>query len=94
MKAPRNPKFYVEMVIATVLSLLASSLWTSWTTDFIKEHFENSHAAMLAFAIAITLMAILTLQLLFSSDDPPPGIHKSTMTTPHILYPSVIYERG
>lgn len=82
MKPPKNPKFYLEMVVATVLSLLAASLWTRWTEDFIRTYFDNSPSALLGFAIGITLLAVLLLQFLFSADEPRKTHHPSEKILP------------
>lgn len=56
----KDPKFYTELVIATVLSLVAASLWIEWTKGIVRMYF-NSDSALLGIALCITLLAIFCL---------------------------------
>lgn len=62
----RGMRFYTEMVVITVLSLVAASLWIEYTKGFVARHFNNNPSALAAVALLITLLAIGSLHLLFS----------------------------
>lgn len=57
----KDPKFYTELVIATVLSLVAASLWIEWTKGIVRSYFNSDTSALLGIALAITLLAIFCL---------------------------------
>lgn len=65
MNHPRkeNPKLYTEVVLVTILSLVASSLWIEWTKGFILKLCPEM---LLPFAFIITLLAVLILQIIFA----------------------------
>lgn len=63
----RGMRFYAEMVIITVLSLVSASLWIEYVKDFAARHFDGHPSALLAMALLLTLLAIGFLHLLFSS---------------------------
>ena len=59
-------RFYSEMIVVTVLSLLASSLWIEYTKGFIARHFHNDLSALFISALLMSLLAICFLHILFS----------------------------
>ncbi len=67
----RGLKFYSELIIVTVLSLLAASLWIEFTKGMVISHFGNMPAAWFGTAFVVSLVAIWFLNLLFS--DPAMG---------------------
>ena len=64
----KNVTFYTELVVTTVLSLLAASLWIEWTKDMVIEIFGTSRWALLGTALVVTLIAVFILKLLFTTE--------------------------
>jgi hypothetical protein len=62
----RSMRFYAEMIIVTVLSLVAASLWIEYVKGFVSRCFDNHPTAMLASAMVVTFMAIVVLNILFT----------------------------
>ena len=62
----RGMRFYAEMIVVTVLSLLAASLWIEYVKGFVARHFDGHPSALMAMALLITLLAIGSLHFLFS----------------------------
>jgi hypothetical protein len=67
----RGMRFYAEMIIVTVLSLVAANLWIEYVKGFILRNFPNDPAALIIAALIITFVAIALLHILFS--DLPKG---------------------
>lgn len=65
-------RFYSEMIIVTVLSLVAASLWIDYVKGIVTRHFENHPTAILISAILVTLLAIGVLHLVFTHLMPHP----------------------
>jgi hypothetical protein len=66
MSKPKDAKFYTELVLSTILSLVAASLWIEWTRGFIHRYFEGQPSAVMGVALTITLLAIFCLQFVFN----------------------------
>lgn len=62
----RGMRFYTEMIIVTVLSLLAASLWIEYAKGFVARHFNNHPTALIAVALIVSLLAICSLNMMFS----------------------------
>lgn len=76
----RGLHFYTELVIVTVVSLVAAKAWYRWFVRFLSGYFGTSiHIDFLA-AVILTLVAIFGLHLLFSQK-----ITRGEMTLPHGL---------
>jgi len=65
----KNIKFYSEVVLVTILSLVAANVWIKFVTKTIKNKYGNDLTVYLLVAIAATLFAILILNFGFSSND-------------------------
>jgi quinol-cytochrome oxidoreductase complex cytochrome b subunit len=58
--------FYTELVITTIFSLVAASLWIELIKQSISCYFPSSHLALGICAIILTLFAIFGLHWAFS----------------------------
>lgn len=63
----KDSKFYTELIITTVLSLVSASLWITWTKGMIRTHFKSSPTAVFGIALCTTLLAIFCLQYVAKS---------------------------
>jgi len=70
MPPTKDAKFFTEVVVTTILSLVAASLWIEWIKGLVSRYFENSSSALVGVAITITFLAIFCLQYMFTR--PPP----------------------
>jgi hypothetical protein len=67
----KNFNFYLEIVVVTVLSLVAANAWTKILYEVLDRYYPNSITTTLIIAIAITAIAIGILYLAFSKKDSP-----------------------
>jgi len=73
----KSLQFYTELVLVTVLSLVAAKAWYHWFIRFLNSYIGKSvHVDFLA-AIILTVIAIFGLHILFAKKDiakklPPP----------------------
>ena len=65
----RGSKFYTELVIVTVLSLVAAHGWNRWIGEVINKYYPGELSMHLIFALVATCLAILTLSALFSNKE-------------------------
>jgi len=70
----KDGNFYSELVLITVLSLSASSMWIELLKKLMADFFNNSKIVLLLTALALTFISILTLYLLFSDPHNEPTI--------------------
>ena len=61
-----QPKLYTEIIVVTIVSLVAASFWIEWSKGMVNYCFSNNSTAMLACALVVTLIAILGLQVVFN----------------------------
>jgi len=62
----RTTHFFLEMIVATILSLVSASLWTDLLRKIISENYANNTTTLLIICIFITVFAILVLKHLFA----------------------------
>jgi len=62
----RGLHFYSELVIVTVVSLVAAQAWYHWFVRFLNKQFGSSITMDFIAAASLTLFAIFGLHLLFS----------------------------
>lgn len=65
---PSPKKIYSEIIVVTILSLVAASLWIEWSKGFIQRHFPNNPSALLACALTVSLLAVCGLQIIFKKE--------------------------
>ena len=65
-KKIRGTHFFVEMIVATVLSLVSASLWTDLFRSFIAKNYADKPLILFLICLAVTIFAILILKHLFS----------------------------
>ena len=65
-KRIRGTRFFVEMIVATVLSLVSASLWTDLFRTFIANNYPNKPFILFLICVSVTLLAILILKHLFA----------------------------
>ena len=68
-KRNRNISFYSELVIVTVLSLVAANVWIRWLTTGLNRYFPGSLTVDFIVGIIMTIIAIVALHVAFSSDE-------------------------
>ena len=68
-KRKRNISFYSELVIVTVLSLVAANIWIRWLTTGLNRYFPGSLMVDFIVAIIMTIVAIVALHIAFSNDE-------------------------
>lgn len=64
----KNFRFYSELVLVTVLGFVAGHAWERWLGQVVDEFFPGNVKADFFVAFISTVVAILTLHLLFSDD--------------------------
>jgi hypothetical protein len=62
----RNLRFYSELVIVTVLSLVAANAWVRLLTQTLNRYYPGSLIVDLLVAIIITAVAVFVLHTFFS----------------------------
>jgi len=67
----RSFKFYSEIVVVTVLTLVAASVWIELIKESFDKLFGNKIQYHLIFALLITLMVTCILWFCFSDNDDP-----------------------
>ena len=67
----RNINFYSELVIATVLSIVAANAWTMTLKSVLNAYFPGNVTVDLITAIIITFIAVIILFFVFSNSDSP-----------------------
>ena len=70
-KTSKDARFYTELVITTILSLVAASMWIEWLKGIVQRHFEGNSSALMGVALTITLLAIFCLQYVFTDGSSP-----------------------
>lgn len=62
----KDVRFYSELIITTILSLVAASMWIEWMKGFVQHSFDGHPGALMGVALTITLLAIFCLQYMFN----------------------------
>ena len=75
----KDIRFYTELIITTILSLVAASLWIEFIKTLISTHFKNQPLVLAGVALTITLLAIFGLQYAFTN---PPDDESSKKNIP------------
>lgn len=65
----RNIKFYSELVLVTVLSLIAANAWVRLLMGSLQRFFPNSLTADFFAAVVMTFVAVVVLHLIFSKQN-------------------------
>lgn len=65
-KKIRGTHFFLEMIVATILSIVSASLWTDLMRGVIAKHFTNNVFALFCIALIVTFAAIIGLKQLFA----------------------------
>lgn len=65
----RNLRFYTELVIVTVLSLVAANAWIYIMRKFLDRYSENNFVIETIVAIVLTLVAVGVLHYFFKSGE-------------------------
>jgi uncharacterized membrane protein len=68
LKKPKNARFYAEVVLTTVLSLVSASLFVDLFKRMLAHHFDNSWEATLMIAAVIACVAVFSLKYMFSEN--------------------------
>ena len=63
---PRGVRFFIEMIVATVLSIVSAGLWADFIRAIVSKYFQNDIRAVFVFAFATTIIAILSLRYFFA----------------------------
>lgn len=71
----RNFQFYAELVLVTVLSLVAANAWVRWISQSLNYFFPGSLKVDFIVAIVMTAVAVWVLHLIFSDRDHSSGTH-------------------
>ena len=61
----RNFKFYTELVLVTVLSLISATLWVRWITHSLNKYYPDSPTVDFITSVIVTLIAIFVLNWAF-----------------------------
>lgn len=67
--ARRNLQFYSELVIVTVLSLVAANSWIRWITQTLNHFYPGSLRVDFFVALLTTILAVVILNSIFADDD-------------------------
>nr|QBK86530.1 MAG: hypothetical protein LCMAC102_03250 [Marseillevirus LCMAC102] len=67
MSNKRNLHFYTELVLVTVLSLIAANSWVRFLSQTLDYYFPRSLVVDLIVSIIMTIVAIYVLHLVFSA---------------------------
>lgn len=65
-KKTRTSRFFIEMIVATILSLVSASLWADFVRGVLATHFKNDSTVVFATAAGMTIAAIFVLRYLFA----------------------------
>lgn len=57
--------YSTELVLTTIFSFVAASLWVEFTKRSVAQFFDNESCALLLTSVIITLFAIVLLSLVF-----------------------------
>lgn len=85
----KNINFYSELVIATVLSIVAANAWTILLSTSLNKFFPGSLTVDLLTAVIITIVAVTVLFFVFSKEQSPfaEKVKKENMKKPrHFVY--------
>ena len=64
-KKTRTSRFFIEMIVATVLSLVSAGLWADFVRGVLSKQFQNDPAIVFAAALGMTIAAFFVLRYLF-----------------------------
>jgi heme/copper-type cytochrome/quinol oxidase subunit 2 len=64
--ASRNLTYYSEIVLVTVLSLVAANGWTKILSTLMDRHCKESLLSEIIIAVIVTFVAVLVLWFVFS----------------------------
>lgn len=79
----RNINFYIELVFATVITLVAGSMWIEWLKHMLNHYFpEHLNVALFIAGLLLTLLAILGLKWLLTLRQKPKS-HFTAMEVPN-----------
>ena len=68
-KKKRSIAFYTELILATVVSLIAANAWITWMKLDFAKYYKNSMTPIFIYACIITILAIVLLTVFFSEED-------------------------
>lgn len=71
MTEVRDLKFYTELVVVTVVALIASNTWVDFLQEFIREWYPHNLMALFITAAIATIAAIFLLHVLFGKNEDP-----------------------
>ena len=63
----KNGKFFAEIILLSIFSIVAAGLWLDWTRGVIATHFQNNPYVVLGLAITITLVGMLAMRSFFAN---------------------------
>jgi len=66
MTRKRGTHFFLEMVVATTLSLVSAGLWTDLFRNFIAKNYADNPVALFLICVCMTTFAIVVLRHLFA----------------------------
>lgn len=64
----RNLQFYTELVVVTVLSLVAANSWIRLVTEGLNRFYPGSLKVDFFVAVITTLIAVMVLNAIFADD--------------------------
>jgi hypothetical protein len=65
-KKRKGHRYFIELIVVTVVSLVAAHLWATWIRQMVDVHFKSSPNALLIVAVIITISSVMVLQYLFA----------------------------
>lgn len=65
--AERPIRFYTEIILLTILSLVSATGWINFSTATLNSYYPDSIKAKFLFALGITILSITLLYLIFSN---------------------------
>jgi len=63
----KNGKFFAELILLSIFSIVTAGLWLDWVRAAITVHFEDHPYVVLGLALTMTLVGILAMQSFFAN---------------------------
>lgn len=64
----KDSKFYIELVVVTILSLVAANAWIRWVTSTLNYYFPGNLFIDFFMALVATIIAVEVLDVSFVDD--------------------------
>ena len=71
----RSFQFYAELVLVTILSLVAANAWVRWMIQSLDRFFPGSLKVDFIVAVVMTIVAVWVLHMIFSDKEYPGHVH-------------------